>query len=135
MDRRRGAGDGPCADADGSDDAAVERAFDARAPVIETLRALLNTTGRQPAMGGGASHVGLSAGPGRSVTAAAFRRALDVNTLGSFILSQAAAERLIGADADEEGERGGINKTSSLGALEGTLGRSEERRVVKEDVR
>src|SRR3546814_2925331 len=79
-------------------------------------------------MGGGASHVGLSAGPGRSVTAAAFRRALDVNTLGSFILSQAAAERMIGADADEEGERGVIINTSSIVALEGQLGtaRSEE---------
>src|SRR3546814_16385477 len=73
-------------------------------------------------MGGGASHVGLSAGPGRSVTAAAFRRALDVNTLGSFILSQAAAERMIGADADEAGERGVIINTSSIVALEGHLG-------------
>src|SRR3546814_8504297 len=62
IDMRQGAWDGPFADADVSDDAAVERAFDALAPVIETLRAMLNTTGRQPAMGGGDSHVGLSAG-------------------------------------------------------------------------
>src|SRR3546814_16897497 len=33
---RQGAWDGPFADADVSDDAAVERAFDALAPVIET---------------------------------------------------------------------------------------------------
>src|SRR3546814_1197209 len=38
IDMRQGAWDGPFADADVSDDAAVERAFDALAPVIETER-------------------------------------------------------------------------------------------------
>lgn len=122
VDMGQGAWDGAFAEADVSDDAAVERAFDALAPAIGPLRVMLNTTGRQPARGGGDSHVGLSAGPGRSVTAAAFRRALDVNTLGSFILAQAAAERMIAADADADGERGVIINTSSIVALEGQLG-------------
>src|SRR3546814_5549974 len=39
IDMQQGAWDGPFADADVSDDAAVERAFDAPAPVIDTMRA------------------------------------------------------------------------------------------------
>lgn len=122
IDMRQGGWDGAFAAADVSDADAVEKAFDALAPATGTLRAMLNTTGRQPAMGGGDSHVGISAGPGRSVTAAAFRRALDVNTLGSFILSQAAAERMIAADTDDQGERGVIINTSSIVAMEGQVG-------------
>lgn len=122
IDMRQGAWDGVFAVADVSDADAVERAFDALAPTIGVLRVMLNTTGRQPALGGGASHVGISAGPGRSVTAAAFRRALEVNTLGSFILTQAAAERMIAADADDQGERGVIINTSSIVAMEGQIG-------------
>lgn len=115
IDQRRGDGwDGPFAQADVADDVAVERAFDALAPDIGTLRILLNTTGT--------GHSGLSAGPGRKVTAAGFRRVLEVNTLGSFILAQAAAERMIASDPDEAGERGVIVNTSSIVALEGQIG-------------
>jgi len=122
LDMNPGAWDGPYAEADVSDEDAVERAFDALAPDIGTLRVMLNTTGRQVTRGGGTSHVGLCAGPGRTVTAAAFRRALEVNTLGSFILLQAAAERMIAADPDDHGERGVIINTSTTVSLEGQLG-------------
>ena len=122
LDLDRGDWDGPFAAADVADEDAVERALDALAPDVGTLRILLNTTGRQPARGGGASHVGLTAGPGRSVTAAAVRRALDVNALGAFILTQAAAERMIAASPMTGGERGIIVNTSSIVAMEGQIG-------------
>jgi len=114
LDLKSGAWDGAFAEADVADDQSVERAFDVLARDTGTLRALLNTTGT--------GHSGLSAGPGRKVTAAGFRRVLDVNTLGSFILAQVAAERMIAADADEEGERGVIINTSSIVAQEGQIG-------------
>lgn len=122
LDMNPGGWDGAYAEADVSDEEAVERAFDALAPAIGTLRVMLNTTGRQPSRGGGTSHVGISAGPGRTVTAAAFRRALEVNTLGSFILSQSAAERMIAASADDQGERGVIINTSTTVSFEGQIG-------------
>lgn len=114
LDMKQGAWDGSFAEADVSDEESVERAFDALVPQIGPLRALLNTTGT--------GHSGLSAGPGRKVTAAGFRRVLDVNTLGSFILAQAAAERMIPTEADDQGERGVIINTSSIVAQEGQIG-------------
>lgn len=114
LDMKRGAWDGLFAEADVADEESVERAFDALTPETGTLRAMLNTTGT--------GHSGLSAGPGRKVTAAGFRRVLDVNTLGSFILVQAAAERMIASDPDEEGERGVLINTSSIVAQEGQIG-------------
>lgn len=122
IDMHQGDWDGPFCAADVSDEDAVEAAFAHLVPQVEVFRALLNTTGRQPAIGGGSSHVGLSAGPGRSVTAAAIRRALDVNTAGSFILAQAAAERMLTYEPDSQGERGVIINTSSIVATEGQIG-------------
>lgn len=114
LDLKRGEWDGPCATADVADQAEVEQAIDTLISEIGELRGLLNTTG----MG----HSGLSVGPGRKVTAAGFRRVLEVNTLGSFILAQAAAERMIGSRSDEHGERGVIISTSSIVAFEGQIG-------------
>lgn len=114
LDLDRGGWDGAFAAADVADEEAVERAMDALTGEIGTLRALLNTTGT--------GHSGLSAGQGRKVTAAGFRRALDVNTLGSFVLAQAAAERMIAGDPDGQGERGVIINTSSIVAFEGQIG-------------
>lgn len=114
LDLKPGAWDGAFAQADVADEAAVERAFDSLAPATGPLRILLNTTGT--------SHSGLSAGPHRKVTAAGFRRVLEVNTLGSFILARAAAERMMAADPDDQGERGIIVNTSSIVAMEGQIG-------------
>lgn len=114
LDLKQGGWDGDFAQADIADEHAVARALDALSPRIGTLRIVLNTTG--------IGHSGLSAGPGHKVTATGFRRVLEVNTLGSFILIQAAAERMIASDADDQGERGVIVNTSSIVALEGQIG-------------
>lgn len=114
LDLHRGGWDGAFATADVVDDQAVDAAMDALTGEVGTVRALLNTTGT--------GHSGLSAGPGRKVTAAGFRRALDVNTLGSFVLAQAVAERMIASEPDEQGERGVIINTSSIVAFEGQVG-------------
>jgi 3-hydroxyacyl-CoA dehydrogenase/3-hydroxy-2-methylbutyryl-CoA dehydrogenase len=114
LDMKQGGWDGAFAQADVADAESIERAFDALAGATGPLQVLLNTTG----MG----HSGLSAGPGRKVTAEGFRRVLDVNTLGSFLLAQAAAERMIPGEADDQGERGVIINTSSIVAMEGQIG-------------
>lgn len=114
LDMKRGGWDGAFAEADVADPESIERAFDALAAATGVVRVLLNTTGT--------GHSGLSAGPGRKVTAEGFRRVLDVNTLGSFLLAQAAAERMIASEADDQGERGVIINTSSIVAMEGQIG-------------
>lgn len=114
LDMKRGGWDGDFAEADIADQAGVERAFCDLLPVLGTLRAVLNTTG--------IGHSGLSAGPHRKVSADGFRRVLEVNTLGSFILAAAAAERMIPSGADDNGERGVIINTSSIVAMEGQIG-------------
>lgn len=114
IDLSPGAWSGAFAKADVADEHEVGRAFDLLLPATGAVRVLLNTTG--------AGHSGLSVGPHRKVTAAGFRRVLDVNTLGSFILAQAAAERMSVAEADEQGERGVIVNTSSIVAMEGQIG-------------
>jgi NAD(P)-dependent dehydrogenase (short-subunit alcohol dehydrogenase family) len=114
IDLDRGGWDGAYASADVSDEQAVAASFEALARHIGTIRLLLNTTG--------IGHSGLTVGPDRKVTAAGFRRALEVNTLGSFILAQAAAERMIASEPDAQGERGLILNTSSIVAFEGQVG-------------
>ena len=114
IDLQRGGWDGAFAEADVADEELVERAFDELAPAIGIVRILLNTTGT--------GHSGLSAGPDRKVTAVGFRRVLEVNTLGSFVLAAAAAERMMASEADDQGERGVIINTSSIVAMEGQIG-------------
>jgi NAD(P)-dependent dehydrogenase (short-subunit alcohol dehydrogenase family) len=114
LDIKPGSWVGPFAEADVADAAAVAQAVDALAAAVGPVRILLNTTG--------VGHSGLSVGPHRKVTAAGFRRVLEVNTLGSFILAQAVAERMLAAEPDEQGERGVIINTSSIVAMEGQVG-------------
>ncbi len=105
---------GPFAAADVSDAAAVAEAFDALGRELPGLHAIVNTTG--------VGHSGLSAGPGKKVTPEGFRRVLDVNTLGSFILAQAAVDRMVDNAPNADGERGVIINTSSIVAMEGQIG-------------
>ncbi|MFT3883571.1 MAG: SDR family NAD(P)-dependent oxidoreductase [Gemmatales bacterium] len=105
---------GPFAAADVSDADAVSAAFDTLAAQLPGIHALLNTTGT--------GHSGISAGPGKKVTPEGFRRVLDVNTLGSFILAQAAVDRMVDNAPTTSGERGVIINTSSIVALEGQIG-------------
>lgn len=114
IDLDAGGWDGPFARADVASEPEVERAFDEVAPAIGPLRILLNTTG--------VGHSGLSVGPHRKVSADGFRRVLDVNALGSFLLARAAAARMAETDADDQGERGVIVNTSSIVAMEGQVG-------------
>lgn len=114
LDLDIGEWDGAFAAADVADEVLVGQALDALGNEMGPIRGALNTTG--------VGHSGLSAGPGRAVTAAGFRRALEVNTLGSFLLAQAVAERLVDTDADDHGERGVIINTSSIVAMEGQIG-------------
>src|SRR5690606_2173699 len=105
---------GPFALADVSNPDAVAAAMDALAAELPGIHAPLNTTGT--------GHSGISAGPAKKVTPEGFRRVLDVNTLGSFILAQAAADRMVGNARDANGERGVIINTSSIVAFEGQIG-------------
>lgn len=114
LDLKPGAWDGPFGIADVADEAQVSAVFDALGQELGVIRGVLNTTG--------IGHSGLSAGPGRKVTAKGFRRTLEVNTLGSFILAQALVDRLVNAETDAEGERGVIVNTSSIVAMEGQIG-------------
>ncbi len=114
LDLQRGDWKGPYHVADVTDVSAVGAALDALSEKIGCIRGILNTTG--------VGHSGLSAGPDRNVTAEGFRRVLEVNTLGSFILAQALVDRLVNANADDQGERGVIINTSSIVAFEGQIG-------------
>jgi 3-hydroxyacyl-CoA dehydrogenase / 3-hydroxy-2-methylbutyryl-CoA dehydrogenase len=109
-----GGWDGAFAQADITDEDQVKAAFAALAGATGQLRGMLNTAGT--------GHSGLSAGPGASVTAAGFRRVLDVNALGSFIMSRVAAEAMIPSEPDANGERGVLVNTSSIVAMEGQIG-------------
>ncbi len=58
------------------------------------------------------------------LSAAAFRRVLDINTLGTFLLDRAAAAIMQNnaPDADADGERGLLIHTASVAAFEGQVG-------------
>ena len=114
LDLGRGEWDGAFAQADIANESQVNAAFDALGEELGVVRGLLNTAG--------IGHSGLSAGPGRKVTADGFRRVLEVNTLGSFLLAQALVERLVHTEPDDHGERGVIVNTSSIVAMEGQIG-------------
>ncbi len=105
---------GPSAVADVTDPAAVEAAFATLTAEVGPLRAVINTVG----VGGS----GLSAGPKRRLEASVFRRVLEVNTLGSFIVTQCAAEHMMRQECDVAGERGVLIMTSSIVAFEGQIG-------------
>lgn len=109
-----GGWDGPFAKADVSDEEAVKAALTALKPQTGQLRGMLN------AAGGGGS--GLFLGEGARLDVARFRRALEVNTLGSFILSKYVGEAMLAAEPDANGERGVLINVSSIVAMEGQMG-------------
>lgn len=109
-----GGWDGPFAKADVSDEEAVAHALAALKPETGPQRGVLNAAG-----GGGA---GLSVGEGATLSIARFRRALEVNTLSSYILCQHIAAALLAESPDENGERGVLINVSSIVAMEGQMG-------------
>lgn len=110
----RGAWDGPFQQADVSDDAGVRGALEALRSEIGGIRGLVNPAGT--------SGSGLCVGPGKTLDIARFRRALEVNTLGSFIMCSQIAEAMLELEPDEDGERGVLINVSSIVSLEGQLG-------------
>jgi NAD(P)-dependent dehydrogenase (short-subunit alcohol dehydrogenase family) len=109
-----GGWDGAFAKADVSDEDAVSAALDELKPATGQLHGMLN------AAGGGGS--GLFLGEGARLDVARFRRALEVNTLGSFIMCKQIGERMLKATPDANGERGVLINVSSIVAEEGQMG-------------
>ncbi|MQM39020.1 3-oxoacyl-[acyl-carrier-protein] reductase FabG [wastewater metagenome] len=91
---------------DVSDEAAVDAAL-ARATGLGPLAAVVNSAG-----------IGLDR-PSLETTAEDFRRILDVNLIGTFLVSRAVARHWIG-----EGRSGSIVNISSVSGLSGSKGRS-----------
>jgi len=109
-----GGWDGDVATADVSDEAAVEAALASLKPKVGQVRGMLNAAG-----GGGA---GLCLGDGATLTVAGFRRGLEANALGSFIMSTAVARWMLEGEPDANGERGVLINVSSIVSMEGQLG-------------
>lgn len=111
-----GGWDGPCAQADVSDEVQVAGALATLQAEIGEIRGMLNAAG-----GGGA---GLCIGEKATLTVKRFRRALEINTLGSFIMTTSVANAMLGSEPDAEGERGVLINVSSIVAIEGQMGTS-----------
>lgn len=109
-----GGWDGPFFKADVSDEHQVKAAFAYLKPQIGPLHGVVNPAG--------VSGSGLCVGEGATLTVERFRRALEVNTLGSFIICKLAAEQMIHNTPDGNGERGVLINVSSIVALGGQLG-------------
>ena len=114
--RAAGGWDGAFAQADVSKDEQVGAALAVLRTDTGQVRGLLNAAG-----GGGA---GLCIGDGATLTVRSFRRALEITTLGSFIMSTLVAQAMLDSEPDENGERGVLINVSSIVAFEGQLGTS-----------
>ena len=106
--------DGDVAVADVSDETAVEAALQKLRPRIGQVRGLLN------AAGGGGS--GLCLGDGATLTIEGFRRGVEANLVGSFIMSTLVGRWMLEGEPDADGERGVLINVSSIVALEGQMG-------------
>jgi NAD(P)-dependent dehydrogenase (short-subunit alcohol dehydrogenase family) len=109
-----GGWDGPFQQADVSDEAAIRQALSTLRSELGELRGLVNPAG--------ASGSGLCVGPDKTAGVERFRRALEVNTLGSFIMCTQLAEGMLELEPDANGERGVLIMVSSIVSLEGQLG-------------
>lgn len=109
-----GGWDGLFETADVSDERQVRAALASFKPKMGPLRGLVNPAGR--------SGSGLCVGEGATLDIETFRKALEVNTLGSFIMCKLVAEEMLTFKPDDEGERGVLINVSSIVALEGQMG-------------
>lgn len=109
-----GGWDGAFAQADVSSEKEVKAALAALRPHTGPLRGLVNPAGR--------SGSGLCVGEGATLDIETFRKALEVNTLGSFIMCTLVAEQMLEQAPDLNGERGVLINVSSIVAMEGQLG-------------
>jgi NAD(P)-dependent dehydrogenase (short-subunit alcohol dehydrogenase family) len=95
----------------------VGDALDAAIAALGPLRGLVNCAG----IGSASRTVGKDGEPFRLD---AFRRAIEVNLIGTFNAIRLAAARMIGNEPDRGGERGAIVNTASIAAFEGQIGQA-----------
>lgn len=70
----------------------------------------------------GTGFSGLSVGEHATLTSHTFRRILEINTVGTFSVCQAAAEQMLLNEPNGDGERGVLINVASTAALEGQIG-------------
>jgi NAD(P)-dependent dehydrogenase (short-subunit alcohol dehydrogenase family) len=108
--------DGIAIECDVSDGPSAEHAIAAAAAAHGPARILVNCAGIAP----GAKIVGRN-GP---MPLEEFRRAVDINLVGTFNMTRLAAAQMMALDPMEDGERGVIVNTASVAAFEGQVGQS-----------
>jgi 3-hydroxyacyl-CoA dehydrogenase/3-hydroxy-2-methylbutyryl-CoA dehydrogenase len=109
-----GGWDGAFAKADVSNEEQVAAALASLKAELGPVRGMLNAAG-----GGGA---GLCLGDDATLTVAGFRRSLEINALGSFIMATHVGRLMLESEPDHNGERGVLINVSSIVALEGQMG-------------
>ena len=100
--------------ADVTDDGALERAIGASRAQFGALHGAVSCAGIAP----GERVLG-KAGPHTLET---FRRAIEINLVGTFNVLRLAAQAMVGNTPDGEGERGIIVNTASVAAYDGQIG-------------
>jgi NAD(P)-dependent dehydrogenase (short-subunit alcohol dehydrogenase family) len=97
-----------------SDEQAVDNAFDSAAQAMGSITLAVNCAG---VLGAGklVSKKGV-------MEASYFKKVIDINLMGSFLFSRAAAKHMLDNDLDSNKERGVIIHTASIAAYEGQVG-------------
>lgn len=95
--------------------AALERALDAAAEALGPARMLMNVAG----IGGAKRIIGRDGAP---MPLEDFRRAVEVNLIGTFNVTRLVAARIATLPPMEDGERGVIVCTASVAAFDGQIG-------------
>lgn len=98
-----------------TDSAALERALDAAAEALGPARMLMNVAG----IGGAKRIIGRDGAP---MPLEDFRRAVEVNLIGTFNVTRLVAARMATLPPMEDGERGVIVCTASVAAFDGQIG-------------
>jgi NAD(P)-dependent dehydrogenase (short-subunit alcohol dehydrogenase family) len=88
----------------------------AAAVALGSLRGLVNCAGVAPAI--------KTVGKEGAHPLEAFRRAVDINLVGTFNMARLAAEAIAKGDASADGERGIIINTASVAAYDGQIGQA-----------
>lgn len=107
---------GVFAEVDVTDEASTQSAIDAALQRFGGLMGVIHCAGVLPA-----GRILVKDGPH---DLAAFRRAIDVNLVGTFNVMRLAAQAMAGFAPNGEGERGVIVTTSSVAAFEGQIGQA-----------
>ena len=98
-----------------TDSAALERALDAAAEALGPARMLMNVAG----IGGAKRIIGRDGAP---MPLEDFRRAVEVNLIGTFNVTRLVAARMATLPPMEDGECGVIVCTASVAAFDGQIG-------------